>query len=39
MGRDKEYMDSLVPEVEKNVQGRRVEREDEDDDNKSDPDS
>jgi len=39
VGRDKEFMDSLVPEVEKNVNGRRVEREDEDDDNAADPDS
>lgn len=31
VGNDKEYMDSLVPEVEKNVEGRRVSREDEDD--------
>lgn len=29
VGRDKEYMDSLVPEVEKNVRGIRVDREDE----------
>jgi len=27
VGRDKEYMDSLVPEVEKNSQGIRVEKE------------
>lgn len=31
VGRDKEYMDSLIPEVEKNVQGRRVFTEEEDD--------
>ena len=31
VGRDREYMESLVPEVEKGVQGRKVEREDEDD--------
>ncbi|KAL1999022.1 hypothetical protein VTN02DRAFT_5169 [Thermoascus thermophilus] len=31
VGTDKEYMESLVPEVEENVQGRRVSREDEDD--------
>ena len=29
VGRNKEYMDSLVPEVEKNVQGIKVDREDE----------
>ena len=29
VGRDKEFMDSLIPEVEKNVQGIRVETEDE----------
>ena len=32
VGRDKEYMDSLIPEVEKNVQGIKVDREDEADD-------
>ncbi|MCJ1316133.1 hypothetical protein MMC15_001453 [Xylographa vitiligo] len=32
VGRDKEYMDSLVPEVEKNVQGIKVGKEDEADD-------
>jgi molybdopterin-biosynthesis enzyme MoeA-like protein len=31
VGGDKEYMESLVPEVEKGVQGRRVSREGEDD--------
>ncbi|KMU75938.1 molybdopterin binding domain containing protein [Coccidioides immitis RMSCC 3703] len=31
VGTDLEYMESLVDEVEKNVQGRRVSREDEDD--------
>lgn len=31
VGSNKEYIDSLVPEVEKNVEGRRVQREDEDD--------
>ena len=29
VGRDKEYMDTLIPEIEKNVEGRRVFREDE----------
>ncbi|MCJ1283353.1 hypothetical protein MMC26_002681 [Xylographa opegraphella] len=29
VGRDKAYMDSLIPEVEKNVQGIRVDKEDE----------
>ncbi|MCJ1378493.1 hypothetical protein MMC17_001592 [Xylographa soralifera] len=29
VGRDKEYMDSLIPEVEKNVQGIKVDKEDE----------
>lgn len=32
VGRDVELMESLVPEVEKNVQGKRVEKEDELDD-------
>lgn len=36
VGRDKEYMESLVPEVEKGVEGRRVQTEGEDDDDKSD---
>jgi molybdopterin-biosynthesis enzyme MoeA-like protein len=31
VGRDKEFMDSLIPEVEKGVEGRRVMTEDEDD--------
>ncbi|KAH8705477.1 molybdopterin binding domain protein [Talaromyces proteolyticus] len=31
VGSNKEYIDSLVADVEKNVQGRRVSREDEDD--------
>lgn len=31
VGGNKEYIDSLVPEVEKNVEGRRVQREGEDD--------
>ncbi|KAK5014308.1 hypothetical protein LTR16_001664, partial [Cryomyces antarcticus] len=31
VGRDKEYMDSLVAEVEKGVEGRRVATEGEDD--------
>jgi molybdenum cofactor synthesis domain-containing protein len=31
VGNDQEYMESLVAEVEKNVEGRRVSREDEDD--------
>lgn len=43
VGRDKEYMESLVPEVEKGVEGRRVMTEDEDDspdeDGKKDPDA
>ncbi len=39
VGRDVEYMESLVPEVEKGVDGRRVEREDEADEGGSDKDS
>ncbi|KAK3677993.1 hypothetical protein LTR78_002088 [Recurvomyces mirabilis] len=39
VGRDKEFMDSLIPEVEKNVKGRRVEVEGEDDDDGSDKDA
>lgn len=43
VGRDKEYMDSLIPEVEKGVQGRRVMIEGEDDspdeDKTKDPDA
>jgi hypothetical protein len=31
VGKDKEYMDSLVPEVEKGVEGKRVVKEGEDD--------
>lgn len=31
VGRDVEFMESLIPEVEKNVEGKRVLREDEDD--------
>ncbi|PGH05528.1 hypothetical protein GX51_02866 [Blastomyces parvus] len=31
VGKDLKYMESLIPEVEKNVEGRRVMREDEDD--------
>lgn len=36
VGRDKEFMDSLVPEVEKGVDGKRVQVEGEDDDGASD---
>ena len=39
VGRDKEFMESLVPEVEKGVQGRRVQTEGEDDDDGSDKDA
>lgn len=40
VGKDKEYMDSLVPEVEKAVEGKRVEREDElDQEDESDQDT
>jgi molybdopterin-biosynthesis enzyme MoeA-like protein len=43
VGRDKEYMESLIPEVEKGVGGRRVMVEGEDDspdeDGKKDPDA
>lgn len=39
VGRDREYMDSLVPRVEKMVHGRRVAFEGEDDDDGSDKDS
>jgi molybdopterin-biosynthesis enzyme MoeA-like protein len=43
VGTDKEYMESLVPEVEKGVEGRRVMAEGEDDspdeDGKKDPDA
>ena len=31
VGRNQEYMDSLIPEVEKGVEGHRVMAEDEDD--------
>jgi len=36
VGKDKDFMESLVPEVEKNVEGHRVENESDDDDDKSD---
>lgn len=39
VGTDKEYMDSIVPEVEKAVNGRRVQVEGEDDDETSDKDT
>jgi molybdopterin-biosynthesis enzyme MoeA-like protein len=39
VGRDLEYMESLVPEVEKNVQGRRVLVEGEDDPDTPDPEA
>jgi molybdopterin-biosynthesis enzyme MoeA-like protein len=39
VGRDREYMDSLVPRVEEAVKGRRVDHEGEDDDAGSDKDS
>lgn len=39
VGRDKEYMESLVPEVEKGVHGKRIQVEGEDDDNGSDKDT
>lgn len=39
VGKDKEFMDSLVDEVEKGVKGRRVQVEGEDDDEKPDQDS
>ena len=43
VGRDKEYMESLIPEVEKGVEGKRVMIEGEDDspdeDEKKDPDA
>lgn len=39
VGRDKDYMDSLVPEVEKSVEGRRITVEGEDDDTGSDKDT
>lgn len=37
VGKDKEYMESLVPEVEKNIEGVRIEKE-EDGDERSDDD-
>lgn len=39
VGRDKDYMESLVREVEAGVQGRRVMEEGEDDDERSDQDA
>ncbi|KAL9059055.1 MAG: hypothetical protein Q9162_001443 [Coniocarpon cinnabarinum] len=39
VGHDKDFMESLVPEVEKGVQGRRVEKEGEDDSSSSDKDT
>ena len=39
VGKDKEYMESLVEEVEKGVKGRRVQQEGEDDDSGSDKDA
>jgi len=39
VGRDREYMDALVPRVEEMVKGRRVDFEGEDDDDGSDKDS
>lgn len=39
VGKDKEFMESLVEEVEKGVQGRRIETEGEDDDAGSDKDT
>lgn len=39
VGRDQDFMESLVPEVEKGVNGRRITVEGEDDDNGSDKDS
>lgn len=36
VGRDTEYMESLVPEVEEGVKGKRVQKEGEDDDDASD---
>lgn len=39
VGRDREYMESLVPEVVKTVQGKRVKVEGEDDSNTSDKES
>lgn len=39
VGRDKDFMESLVPEVEESVKGRRVQVEGEDDDEGSDKDT
>ena len=39
VGRDVEFMESLVPEVEQNVNGKRVEVEGQDDGNTSDKDT
>jgi molybdopterin-biosynthesis enzyme MoeA-like protein len=39
VGKDKEYMESLVEEVEKGVKGNRVQQEGEDDDSGSDKDA
>ena len=39
VGKDKEYMDSLIAEVEKGVQGRHIQVEGEDDDTGSDKDT
>jgi len=39
VGRDKDFMESLVPEVEEGVNGRRIQVEGEDDDDGSDKDS
>ncbi|KAF1985131.1 Molybdopterin binding protein [Aulographum hederae CBS 113979] len=39
VGRDRDYMDSLVPELEKAVEGKRVEVEGEDDEEGSDQDA
>ena len=39
VGRDKEYMDSLISEVEKGVEGRRVLTEEEEDDSPSESES
>ena len=38
VGKDKEYMESLVPEVEKNIQGVRIEKENEGDERSDDDD-
>lgn len=39
VGKDKEFMEGLVPEVESGVKGRRVQKEGEDDDSGSDKDA